>query len=254
EMQYQHLVFEEFARKLVPTINAFQPDGINFQSDLNPAITAEFAHQTYRLGHSMLTETISRINGDGTTSDIPLLDGFLNPLPFNDGGPAGPLTAAQAAGAIWQGGTRQVGHEIDEFVTEAVRNRLLGLPLDLAVLNLSRGRSEGIPGLNAVRRQLFLRSGDSSLTPYSDWFDFSFALRHAESLVNFIAAYGVHPTLAAAATLVEKRAAAEALANDPGFMFGPAADTGVETIDLWIGGLAEKIAPFGSMLGPTLTY
>src|SRR5262249_8328641 len=194
------------------------------------------------------------VNGDGTTSDIPLLDGFLNPLAFNDGGPAGPLTAAQAAGAIWQGGTRQVGHEIDEFVTEAVRNRLLGLPLDLAVLNLSRGRSEGIPGLNAVRRQLFLRSGDSSLTPYSDWFDFSFALRHAESLVNFIAAYGVHPTLAAAATLVEKRAAAEALANDPGFMFGPAADTGVETIDLGIGGLAEKIAPFGSMLGPTFTY
>src|SRR5262249_20947536 len=150
EMQYQHHVFQEFARKLVPTINLFVPDGINFQSDLTPAITAEFAHQTYRLGHSMLTETISRVNQNGSRNDIPLLDGFLNPLAFNDGGSAGPLTAAQAAGAIWQGGTRQVGHEIDEFVTEAVRNRLLGLPLDLAVLNLSRGRSEGIPGLNAV--------------------------------------------------------------------------------------------------------
>jgi hypothetical protein len=31
-------------------------------------------------------------------------------------------------------------------VTESVRNRLVGLPLDLAVLNLARGRSEGIPG------------------------------------------------------------------------------------------------------------
>ncbi len=59
EMQYQHLVFEEFARKLVPSINEFIGDGINFQSDTNPAIVAEFAHQTYRLGHSMLTEIIS---------------------------------------------------------------------------------------------------------------------------------------------------------------------------------------------------
>ena len=59
-MQYQHLVFEEFARKLVPSINAFIGDGINFQSDTNPAIVAEFAHQIYRLGHSMLTETIAR--------------------------------------------------------------------------------------------------------------------------------------------------------------------------------------------------
>ena len=27
--------------------------------------------------------------------------------------------------------TRQVGNELDEFVTEALRNNLLGLPLDL---------------------------------------------------------------------------------------------------------------------------
>ena len=65
-MQYQHLVFEEFARKLAPSINAFVGDGINFVSDINPAITAEFAHQTYRLGHSMLTETIARTNPDGS--------------------------------------------------------------------------------------------------------------------------------------------------------------------------------------------
>ena len=38
----------------------------------------------------------------------------------------------QAAGAIVRGMTRQAGNEIDEFVTEALRNNLLGLPLDLA--------------------------------------------------------------------------------------------------------------------------
>ena len=255
EMQYQHLVFEEFARKLVPSINVFIGDGINFQSDTNPAISAEFAHQAYRLGHSMLTEVIARTNENGTANDITLLDGFLNPLAFNDGGSAGRLTAAQAAGSIFQGQTRQVGNHIDEFVTEAVRNNLLGLPLDLAVLNLARGRSEGVAPLNVVRRQLFEATGDSQLTPYSDWDDFGFNIKHPESLVNFIAAYGVHASLQAPGmTVAQKRTAALALVANPGFMFGPAAATGVDRIDLWMGGLAEKIAPFGGMLGTTFNY
>jgi Ca2+-binding RTX toxin-like protein len=254
EMEYQHLVFEEFARKLVPSINEFIGDGINFQSDTNPAIFAEFAHQTYRLGHSMLTETIPRMRPNGTRYDISLLNGFLNPREFRNpnGGPA--LTAGQAAGEIFQGGTRQVGNEIDEFVTEAVRNTLLGLPLDLAVLNIARGRSEGIAPLNLVRRQLFSATGDAALEPYRDWFDLKLGLRHEESLVNFIAAYGIHSTIQAATTLGARRTAAAALMLDAGFMFGPAAQTGVDTIDLWPGGLAEKIAPFGSMLGSTFNF
>jgi Ca2+-binding RTX toxin-like protein len=252
EMQYQHLVFEEFARKLVPSINAFVGDGINFHSDFNPAIFAEFAHQTYRLGHSMLTETIGRTAPDGTIYDIPLLEGFLNPLEFNNG-PAGRITAAQAAGGIFQGGVAQIGMEIDEFVTEAVRNRLLGLPLDLAVLNLARGRSEGVPPLNAVRMALYLQSGDPQVLPYLDWTDLSFNMKHEESLVNYIAAYGVHPTLQAATTVVAKRTAAVALLGDAAFMFAPAAISGVDRIDLWIGGLGERIAPFGGMLGTTFT-
>ena len=58
---------------------------------------------------------------------------------------SGSLTASQAAGAIFQGGAREQGNEIDEFVTDVLRNNLLGLPLDLAVFNIARGRSEGLP-------------------------------------------------------------------------------------------------------------
>ena len=250
EMQYQHLVFEEFARKLVPNIEPFIGDGINMQVNTNPAIAAEFAHQTYRLGHSMLTETIARTDAAGNPYDIPLLNGFLNPVEFNQGSAPGQrLTAAQAAGAIFQGGTRQVGMHIDEFVTEAVRNRLLGLPLDLAVLNIARGRSEGVAPLNEVRRQLYLRNGDPQMAPYVDWSDFGFAMKNQESLVNFIAAYGIHPTLTGLTAVEDKRNAALALLDDPDFMFAPAATTGVNRIDLWMGGLAEQIAPFGGMLG-----
>ena len=254
EMQYQHLVFEEFARKVAPSINPFIGDGINFVSNLNPAISAEFAHQVYRLGHSMLLENIARTNADGSNNDIPLLDGFLNPFAFNDGGSAGPLTAAQAAGSVFQGGTRQIGSEIDEFVTEAVRSRLLGLPLDLAVLNLARGRSEGIPPLNSVRRQLFAASSDPAMAPYESWFDFSFAMRNPESVVNFIAAYGSSPLLDAQPTVAGKREKAALLAGDDDFMFGDPTATGLEKVDLWMGGLAEKPNPFGGLLGTTFNF
>ena len=56
EMEYQHLVFEEFARKIQPLINPFEPFAFN-QTDTNASVRAEFAHAVYRFGHSMLTET-----------------------------------------------------------------------------------------------------------------------------------------------------------------------------------------------------
>ena len=67
-MEYQHLVFEEFARKVQPAINPFEPFAFT-QTELNPAIKAEFAHAVYRFGHSMLTDTISRRNEDKAGPD-----------------------------------------------------------------------------------------------------------------------------------------------------------------------------------------
>ena len=170
-----------------------------------------------------------------------------------------------------RGTTRQVGNAIDEFKTEALRNNLLGLPLDLAAINLARGRDTGIPSLNAARREFFDMTGDSQLNPYTSWVDFMEHLKHPESLVNFIAAYGTHATITAQTTLAGKRAAASLLvfggAGEPAdrvdFLNSTGAyaslasgvtTTGVDDIDLWIGGLAEKILPFGGMLGSTFNF
>jgi Ca2+-binding RTX toxin-like protein len=267
EMEYQHLVFEEFARKVQPQINLFA----GYHTEIDPAIAAEFAHAVYRFGHSLLTETVARVNADGTANDIPLLDAFLNPLAFNDGGAAGPLSAGQAVGAIARGMSQQVGNELDEFVTEALRNNLLGLPLDLPTINISRGRSEGIPSLNAARRQFFTATSNSLLAPYESWADFSFGIRHQESLPNFVAAYGTHPSITGDRA-ARRAAAALLVAADPldpatppdaiDFMLSTGAwanvdgrpVTGVEEIDFWMGGLAERQAPFGGLLGSTFNY
>ncbi|NNU43268.1 hypothetical protein HK415_09010 [Ramlibacter sp. B156] len=275
EMQYQHLVFEEFARKVQPQVDVFLLEGQGYDSTIDASIVAEFAHVVYRFGHSMLTETVDRYDPEFNViggEQLGLIAAFLNPLEYTASG----ANDAAAAGAIVRGTTRQGGNEIDEFVTEALRNNLLGLPLDLPAINIARGRDTGVPTLNQARAQFFDMTGDTQLKPYASWADLAGNLKHEASLVNFIAAYGTHDSITEATTNAGRRAAAYALvygANgmdglaDSGdeptvavpadrldFLNGPAASTGVDAIDLWIGGLAEKQMPFGGLLGSTFNF
>ena len=303
EMEYQHLVFEEFARKVVPAIHPFHV----YATDVNPAIEAEFAHAVYRFGHSMLDDTVARTstvhNADGSTTlndnSLPLLDAFLNPPSFfdnskvkNDPANAGnasisaTYTPRQAVGAVVMGSVDQTGNEIDEFVTETLRNNLLGLPLDLPSINMARAREAGVPPLNEVRREINAKTHDASLAPYTSWSDFGQHLKHPQSLVNFVAAYGQHPTIRDSGpdgilgnaddvtTTAAKRAAARAIVDpQPGDVAArptqrvhvqhrrrgrPTANgvttTGLDSVDLWVGGLAEVTNLFGGMLGSTFNY
>ena len=217
EMQYQHLVFEEFARKVQPQVDIFFAATQVYDTEIDPSIVAEFAHTVYRFGHSMLTETVDRFDagfnviGDPNSADpaqqLGLVAAFLNPLEFAASG----VTADQAAGALARGLSRQQGNEIDEFVTEALRNNLLGLPLDLAAINIMRGRDTGVPSLNAARRDFYQGTGDSQLKPYESWVDFMQHIKHPASVVNFVAAYGTHSTITGAIGVAAKRAAATEL-------------------------------------------
>jgi Ca2+-binding RTX toxin-like protein len=303
EMQYQHLVFEEFARKVQPNVDPFV---FTNSATLDPSIVAEFAHTVYRFGHSMLLDTVDRLDNDltlvGTTTEqVGLIQAFLNPVAFstNTNGSNGTQTAADiaalgvdaatAGGAILRGMTRQAGNEIDEFVVNALRNNLVGLPLDLAAINMARGRDAGIPTLNHARTELYAMTSDAQLKPYVSWFDFAQNIKHPESIINFIAAYGTHDLITAETTLAGKRAAAMAIVfgtDQTVFVFPatipptvdhvvhPPADAtaflngsdayaggagaaaigshgGLDLVDLWVGGLAEEKMEFGGMLGST---
>jgi Ca2+-binding RTX toxin-like protein len=281
EMEYQHLVFEEFARKVQPAIRPFHV----YNPDVNPAIPAEFAHAVYRFGHSMLDDTVARqtetATGAKTDNSLPLLKAFLSPPEYFNASqstdaadPAAPkYTPEQAAGAIVMGSTDQTGNELDEFVTETLRNNLLGLPLDLPAINMTRAREAGVPPLNSVRRIIHNKTNDAQMAPYTDWSDFGQHLKHPESLVNFVAAYGTHPTITSATTVAGKRAAARAIvdplptdvqpADAADFMFGTGAyannadgttKTGLDDVDLWVGGLAEVTNLNGGLLGSTFNY
>ena len=87
---------------------------------------------------------------------MPLLDAFLNP----DGICRGtrrrtPMTADESAGGILKGLANQTANGIDEFVTDTLRNKLLGLPLDLPAINLARARETGVPSMQAARATFY---------------------------------------------------------------------------------------------------
>ncbi|PLC51119.1 heme peroxidase [Pollutimonas subterranea] len=262
EMEYQHLVFEEFARKIQPDIDAFMvfPD-----AELNPVIFAEFADVVYRFGHSMLNETVPQTNADGSKNDLALFDAFLNPPGFG----SDTIDHDTASGAIIRGMTGQVGNEIDEFVTNTLRNKLLGIPLDLAATNIARARDTGTPTLNQARAQFMeMAGGDTQLKPYESWTDFALNMKNPASIINFIAAYGTHDSITGETTAEAKRDAAfklvmggsDAPADRADFLNGTGAYAGdpelggLQNVDLWVGGLAEQKMSFGGMLGSTFSF
>lgn len=272
EMQYQHMVFEEFARRIQPMVDPFV---FTNTAEIDGSIVAEFAHTVYRFGHSMLNGSVDRLDNNldivGGDAQLSLIEAFLNPMEYLAGG----SDVDEIQASLIRGMSQDIGNEIDEFVTPALRSNLLGLPLDLAALNIARGRETGVPSLNETREQLYNDFGLADLKPYASWSDFTQNLKNPLSVINFIAAYGSHETIEAAETLAEKRAAATLLVlGDTDIDGDGVADAapsdrtdflnargiyasqkgGLDTVDLWIGGLAEKLNEFGGMLGSTFNF
>ena len=108
-----------------------------------------------------------------------------------------------------------------------------------------------------MRRQFFAATATPPCGPYANWFDFGLGLKHQESLVNFIAAYGTHPTITGATTLAAKRAAAGSCwwrTNGALPVRCRRPTTGLDNVDFWVGGLAERQAVFGGLLGSTFNF
>ena len=99
EMQYQHLAFEEFVRKVQPMVNLFGEGGTGYHTEINPAIRAEFAHAVYRFGHSMLTESVDRTTPAGVDAEhrpprrVPQPAGLHGPR--SDSGRTRPATSSE---------------------------------------------------------------------------------------------------------------------------------------------------------------
>ena len=155
--QMQVITYNEFLPVLLG------PDALSEYQGYNPnvdsTISNEFSTAAYRLGHSLLSPEILRLNRRG--KEIPfghlaLRDAFFAPHRIIDEGGIEPFLRGLAA---------QPCQNLDELIIDDVRNFLFGQPgnggFDLASLNIQRGRDHGLASYNETRIALGLEPASS---------------------------------------------------------------------------------------------
>jgi peroxidase len=197
--EIQAITFNEWLPSLLGRGAIDQYTG--YDSTVNPGISNEFATAAFRFGHSLLGDDVEFLDNNGleTHEAVALSEAFFNPDLIQETGIDSILKYLSA----------DPSSEVDTEVVDSIRNFLFGPPgsggLDLASLNIQRGRDHGLADYNTTREAI----GLSRVTSFSDITSDPELASKLESL------YGT-----------------------------------VNSIDLWVGGLAEDHVA-GSSVGET---
>jgi len=121
-----------------------------YQPNIRPDVSNAFAAATFRLGHTLLSPTLLRLNENGTVipqGNVRLRDAFFQPGKVSEAG----------ISPIFRGFASQTAQAVDPMIIDDVRNFLFPQGgLDLASVNIQRGRDHGLPGYNDARASLGL--------------------------------------------------------------------------------------------------
>lgn len=143
--ELQAITYNEFLPALLGPASVGPYRGYN--PDVNPGIANEFSTAAFRFGHSLLNDTVDFLDNDGNDvrPEILLAQAFFNPNIVRETGidPVLKYLASDEA------------QELDSKVVDSLRNFLFGPPgaggLDLAALNIQRGRDHGLADYNSTR-------------------------------------------------------------------------------------------------------
>ncbi|MCA9246397.1 MAG: hypothetical protein KDA42_04755, partial [Planctomycetales bacterium] len=145
--EMQAITYNEFLPALLGSYAPSAAD-YNYNAGVNAGIANEFSTALYRVGHSMLTSEI-QLSGDGGQylNTISLDQAFFSPSQM--------MSRPKLMEEILMGLAMQQAQEIDTRMVDDVRNFLFApngsMGLDLAALNLQRGRDHGLPDYNTLR-------------------------------------------------------------------------------------------------------
>ncbi|MCB1628238.1 MAG: hypothetical protein KDI48_10940, partial [Xanthomonadales bacterium] len=121
-----------------------------YDPQVDGRIRNQFSTAAFRLGHTLLSPVLLRLDANGQPIDaghLSLADAFFAPTRIRDEGGIEPLLRGLAT---------QRCQQLDLQVVDEVRDFLFGLPghggFDLASLNIQRGRDHGLPDYNSLRR------------------------------------------------------------------------------------------------------
>ncbi len=141
----QKITFEDW----LPSMGVFLPEYNGYNDQMNPGIFNVFSAAAFRIGHTMINSNLIRMSNNGSEineGSIKLKDAFFNPLS---------VVLAGGIDPYFKGMGTQVMQEMDCKIIDDLRNFLFGSPgaggLDLAALNIYRGRDRGISDYNTLR-------------------------------------------------------------------------------------------------------
>ncbi len=144
----QHIVYDEW----LPTLGVEIPEYSGFNANVNPGIFSVFSVAAYRYGHTVIGSDIARLDAQGQSmpGDLKLRDVFFQPNVLEQNG----------LEPFARGMSVQMEQDFDSKMVHDLRNFLFGPPgsggLDLATMNIQRGRDRGLPSYNTIREELGL--------------------------------------------------------------------------------------------------
>jgi hypothetical protein len=147
--EIQAITYREFLPALLGTGSAVPKAHQHVYSpQFDASVTTAFSHAAFRFGHSAVTSQLELRDGGIPAGSLALRDVFFNPgLIDSDPTMIDKLLAGAAS---------QRSEEIDALVVDDLRNFLFGPPgaggLDLASLNIQRGRDAGLPTMPGLTR------------------------------------------------------------------------------------------------------
>lgn len=143
--EVQVITYREFLPALLGP-NALRPY-LGYNPEVNPGLATEFSTAAFRIGHTLINDDVEFLDNEGEEirDGLPLAYAFFNPAPLKEVGPD-PLLKYLAT---------DNAQEVDTQLVDGLRDFLFGPPgaggLDLAALNIQRGRDHGLADYNTVR-------------------------------------------------------------------------------------------------------
>lgn len=149
--QLQHITYNEYLPMLLGDGALSEYKG--YDATVDPSIATEFSTAAYRFGHTTLSAEMLRLDPQGNEIEaghVSLRDAFFATDKLIESG----------IDPILQGAAAHESQKIDPYVVDDLRNFLFGQPgqggMDLASLNIQRGRDHGLASYNDTREALGL--------------------------------------------------------------------------------------------------
>ncbi len=157
--EMQAITFNEFLPQMLgnDTIESYK----GYDSNVTSQISNSFATAAYRIGHTMISPNIHRLQENGEVvvgGNLPLRNAFFQPQKLKETG----------IDPILRGFASHTAQAVDPMLIDDLRNFLFGPPgaggFDLASLNIQRGRDHQLASFNDSREAL----GLERITSFND--------------------------------------------------------------------------------------